>query len=694
MHLTTLGRCRKLFPVLGAFALALTLPHRAAADKLDLERITPVPSNESIPVADFFRLPLMSSPTLNLSGTHIAALVSGGEDRTNLMVYELKTKKIETIGLRGDTDIYTVSWLNADRLVFGISIQKRSPFSLCAAEVGKLNYSYPLLQNVGSTLIAVPPKDRLHPLFNLMPNTGNTGKYAEAVTVDAKLSSGGFLDFTGMETMLSGADLDKVTKSNQHHILIRHPILETPDGLNLYYLADKEGRLAFGITSTKGVSTLHQLAGEKWVRCPEDLDEIKVIGSGEKPGEIVVLGARQGGKPRPLQFMNAADGTPGEVLVQDPAYDADGRLYRDPVSQDIVGVYYDRVGPEVVWFSEAYRNLQKVVDRQFPGLMVRIINTDETGKMVLLRTFSDRQPETYHWVDLENHTAGLIQNSRPWIDPHRMQPMSTIKFKTRDGRRLDAYVTLPAGASKQNPSPLVVLPPTTFGERNTWGFNAEVQFLASRGYTVLQPNCRGSSGYHWMFPVADEWAFRKMSDDVTDATKALLESGFVDRNRVAILGTGFGGYLALSGAAYDPTLYRCVVAISPMTLDWEKMIEECKYAQFSSTQYDLFLRKLGDPKKEPEKFDAIAPLRHAGQIQAAVLIANGEKDSSYVISESKELAAIVRRNHVPAETISFLNEAGGIHHLDHKVELYSRIEAFLAENLKPAGRASAPAGTP
>jgi dienelactone hydrolase len=687
-----MDHCRRLIPACAAVALALAFPGLATADKLDLDRITPVPANEPIPVMDFFRPPLLRDPRLNPAGTHVAAIIAAGEDHTSLMVYELKTKKLETVGVRGDSDVDWVSWLNADRLVYGVSVKKLGSFALCAGVVGVLNESFPLLQNVGATLVAVPPNDRTHPLLRLPPKTSNTGRYGEVVTANAKLRRGSLMDTSGGGSLLDQSHIDEARDENDAHIVARHPILETPEGFDLYYLADKEGKLAFGVTSTAGVLALHRLVDKRWEKCPEDLDEIKVIDSGEKPGEIVVLGARREGKTRLLEFLNAADATPGEVLLEDPAYDFNGWLYRDPVSHNIAGVIYDRIKPKVVWFPQAYRDLQKAVDGLFPGTdtVVRILGNDEEDKgMVMIGTYSDRQPMSFHWVDLKNHSAGPIQNSMPWIDPKRMQPMGAMKFKTRDGRTLDAYVTLPVGASKQNPAPLVVLPHDGTDGRDTWGFNSAVQFFANRGYAVLQPNHRGSSGYTWMFPTEDEYDFRKMHDDVTEATKALIASGYIDRNRVAIVGTSFGGFLALSGAAYEPTLYRCAVAVSPVS-DWGKSIQENKYNQFSDASYARMVRKLGDPKKDPEKFDAIAPLRHAEQIRAAVLIAYGEYDPSYEISEAKELVSIVRKNRLPAETMSFVNEGYGVRHLGHKVELYSRIEAFLAENLGPAGRIPIP----
>ena len=652
--------------------------HLPLAAKVDLSRETPVPATEQVPVVDFFRPPILWEPQLNLAGTHIAAILNTAEDHSELIVYNLQTQVFDRLGAHGRDDIDTVRWLDSKRLVYGISVTKLADTGLIAADVGSLQDAYPLIQFVGSYLIAVPPKDRLHPLVRLAAQSGNTGKYGEVVTINTDINTGKIVEMVG--DMVAGA-FHVAYENNQKHIVRRYPVLETEIGCDYRYLADKEGKLAFGFKNQGGVLSLHELVGDTWRQCPEDLEEIIVVDSGDNPGEIVVVGERKEGKPRPLEVMDAASGKVLDVLLEDPAYDFDGWLYRDPKTNSILGAMGNRIGPYSVWFTEAYRNLQKSLDKLFPGQVVRILGSDEAGKIFLIGTFSDRQPAIYHWVDLEKHTAGMFKNSQPWIDPQRMQPMATMKFKTRDGKQFDAYVTLPKGATKQHPPPLVVLPASGWSDRYWWGYSAEVQFLASRGYAVLQPNHRGSVGYNWMYPKEDEWAFRKMHEDVTDATKALVASGLVDRNRVAIMGTSFGGYLALCGVAFEPSLYRCAVAVSA-TYDWAKLIDDQKYFKYDgSTFYSRALLKLGDPKKETEKFDAMSPLKHAGDIRVPVLVSESEYDLSVEISLSKDLVSTVRGKGIAAESISFLNEANGVHYLDHKVELYQRIEAFLATNL-------------
>lgn len=655
-----------------------------AGPTVDLDRETPVPATEQIPIGDFFRPSVLAEPLLNASGTHIAAIVTAGADRHQLMVYELKTKKIEGIVLPGDRDIYAVSWLTDKRVMFQVAARKMYGVALMAADIGALSSAYPLLQYYSSAVVGIPTRNRLRPLvwnrFDALESGTRNDLGVSELNTD--LQNGRLADLLGPSASMEGVMY--VRADNQRHIVKTYPV--PGGGLTVSYVTDKDGELTFAQTSQDGALFLQRLDSNRWVPCPVNLEEIDVIGAGDLAGQLAVLGPWEEGKPRPLQFMDGATGHLGEVLMQDAAYDffgsgtSHGWVYREPVDHRVIGAIFDRAAPAVVWFSEEYRMLQKILDGYFPGQVVRIISTDEGQKIFLVATFSDRQPVTYHWVDLEQRSFGLIKRSAPWIDPNRMQPMSVMKFKTRDGHRLDAYLTLPAGASKARPAPVVILPHGGPWARDTWGFNGEVQFLASRGYAVLQPNYRGSNGYSWMFPATDRWDFAKMHDDVTDATTAVLATGLVDRDRVAIMGGSFGGYLALSGVVNEPALYRCAVAIAGV-FDWAQQIQDKKYDQYDSFVFGYLMRRLGDPNAHPEKFDAISPGRHVDRIRVPVFVSGGKDDQTVDIGQSRTLLSALEKHHVPHESYLVGGEGHGMARVVHQVELYSRIERFLAANL-------------
>lgn len=662
-------------------------------DKTDFTRETPVPSTEQIPLSDFFRRPLISRPQFNLSGTDVAALVSS-EDKNLLMVYNLNTKKKELVsGGEGDKDIYAFSWLNDDRLVFQIATRKLVGLGFFATEVGSLGDVYPLLQYYGTSLVSVPPKDRLHPLvWNRVDSFHGDNKDLGVAKIDTNIRGGKAINLTAAGADWSAAMDAK--EDNEKHIETSYPVPEP--GIGVGYWADISGNLEFAETTDQGLPILFRMADGKWIKTPVDMDDNGIYGIGSVPNQLVALGPRTPGKPRPLQFVDAATGAYGDVLVPEKSYDFVGWPYYDPVSYEIIGAISEREGPHTVWFNDLYANLQKMLNGYFPGMVVRLMGSNQAQNLFLVQTYSDRQPPVYSWVDLEKRSYGKILDSKPWIDPKRMQPENIFKYKTRDGRVLDAYLTLPAGASKKNPAPLVVVPHGGPWVRENWGYDGEAQFLASRGYAVLKPNYRGSPGYDWMFPETDEWDFLKMHFDVTDATKAIIASGLVDPQRIAIMGGSFGGYLALAGVVNDPTLYRCAVTIAGV-FDWEKLIYDKRLDYIhsaSSPEFLRLMRKLGDPKLQREKFDAISPVRHVDQIRVPVFVNHGGYDPIADVSQSTQLISQLEKYHVPHESLIVSEETHGMAHLSNEVELYSRIEAFLAKNMAPSAAGGTASSAP
>ncbi|HTZ21468.1 MAG TPA: prolyl oligopeptidase family serine peptidase, partial [Opitutaceae bacterium] len=180
--------------------------------------------------------------------------------------------------------------------------------------------------------------------------------------------------------------------------------------------------------------------------------------------------------------------------------------------------------------------------------------------------------------------------------------------------------------------------------------------------------------------------------DVTDATKAMIASGLIDGGRVAIMGGSFGGYLAISGVVNEPALYRCAITEAGV-FDWAQQIKSKKYDKYDNPTFGILMSRLGDPDKQREKFDAISPGRHVDQIRVPVFVAAGTEDQTVEIEQSRALISALNKYHVQHEKLFARDEAHGMAHLDNQVELYTRIEAFLAKYLAPA-KSAAPAPVP
>ena len=659
----------------GLVAMLLFFVAQPAAAKKEnpLERVTPVPADQAIPVVDFFRPWLLTSPKLNPAGTHFGALVSTQDDRTDLMVYELATKKVERLSGGDRNDIYSYEWLTDKRLVYQVAQDKQYANGIFAAELGKFEDSYALMRHSVVVPVGFPQSDPLQ-MTVWVRNSFET----------ARGTDGGVIKIDTRHIATADGRMNVRTNADETKLKI-HKLYPTPAGGEaIAYVADKAGELAFAVTVLDGVLTLHRYDDEKWQRCPIDLEKFSIAGAGDVTGELLVHARNTEGKPAALHRIDTATGVLGDRLFLDEKYDAIGaRLYRHPVDRRVLGVRYNRKGPQTVWFDGSYAAVQKTLEKALPKESVELLGSDRGQKRFFIRASSDVRTPVYYMFNLETQELMPVVEGAPWIDSKRMRPMRSITYTARDGREMEGYVTLPAEASKENPAPLVVLPHGGPWARDNWGWNAQVQFLASRGYAVFQPNYRGSTGYEWRFPEEDMWAFRKMHDDVTDGVNAVVKTGLVDRQRIAIMGGSFGGYLALSGAAHEKELYRCAITIAGV-FDWERVMKDAEKNSESARGLLGRLRlKLGDPKRNQERFEEISPIKHVEKIKVPVFVAHGTQDLVATVAQSKKLIAEFKKHGVTYEKQIEPDEGHGFRYLENEIELYSRIEAFLAKHLAP-----------
>ena len=672
--------------------LGLALCTLAAATEEDpLARMTPVPKTEPIPVADFVRPALFSNPELNPAGTHFFASTTVGIDRREIVVCDFATRQYRRLYGPGKKDIQDVDWMGDEHLIFNVIRDNRYAEGLCVAPLHDLRLAYLIDDRIVAHVLSSPRAEPEHPLVWIRHSgwvRGELGVYQ----IDGLTRSD-----TRSDIRDNSASRARTT-GTLAQIVRSYP--EPKDGKVRSYLTNAVGELAYALTADDGETRLQRFDGKKWLPCAVDLGELQIIAVGDQPGQLLVLGPRAEGKPRALHYLDATTGQLGELLFQDEKYDlARCRPYRHPNDGRLLGLRYEREIPTTVWFDPVYQKLQRKIEaslgKSTAGARVSIVGSDRAEKRFFVAVRSDTRPQAYLLIDTEKGAiANVVPSVAPWIDPERMRPMSIINYKSRDGIVIDAYLTLPEGASKEHPVPLVVLAHGGPWARDSWGFDGEVQFLASRGYAVFQPNYRGSLGTQWRFPAKDMWAFRTMHEDVTDGVQKLLKSGLIDPDRVAIMGGSFGAYLALCGVTDEPALYRCAVATSGV-FDWAQMIAEAKRFEAEGVrpgQAARLRRFLGDPEANRERFESISPIHRASQIKVPVFIAHGRADPIAAVEQSQRLVAELKKNGVPHETYFQSGEGHGMADLEHRVKLYTAIEAFLAKNLAPRAT-TAPAAT-
>lgn len=363
--------------------------------------------------------------------------------------------------------------------------------------------------------------------------------------------------------------------------------------------------------------------------------------------------------------------------------DVDG-VVSDFADREIVGVVGYRDKPVYHWLNQAdpAARLYSSLQRAFPGQSVRLTSVTDDGRLAIVFVSSDINPGDYYLFDVPAMKAEYLRSAREWIDPRRMRQKEPVAFAARDGLPLHGYLTRPAG---DGPHPLVVLPHGgPHSVRDTWGFDWEVQLLASRGYTVLQVNFRGSGGYGMDFQAAGyrEWG-GKMQDDVTDATRWAIEQKIATPERICIFGASYGGYAALMGAVREPALYRCAIGFAGV-YDLELMLSSADIPDSRSGRAYLDLA-LGN---DVTFLRSRSPVHNAQQIQIPVLLVHGKEDWRVDYEQATRMKSALEQNRKEVEWMSLGREGHGIYDEETRREVYERVLNFLDRHLKGTGVAA------
>ncbi len=378
-----------------------------------------------------------------------------------------------------------------------------------------------------------------------------------------------------------------------------------------------------------------------------------------------------------LRVYNPDTGTLGPVIFAPEAGEIDNLIF-SPDQRRLIGLGYNDDKQHVHWLEPKYADIQRKMEHTFPDLSVAVASISDDETKVLLRTYSDRDLGAYYLLDTAKGTLGLVTGAGSKIDPKTMAPMIPIKFTARDGLEIHGYLTLPLSYAPGHPVPLIVHPHGgPFGIRDDWGFDPEVQFMANRGYAVIQINYRGSGGYGINFLRAGyrEWG-GKMQDDLTDGVKWAIAKGYADPARVAISGASYGGYATLAGLTYTPELYKCGVDYVGVS-DIKELIR-VKYGTAGDGISSFYKLQIGN---DPAYLHDHSPVNYVENIRVPLLCAYGENDKRVEIFQWKELKAALDKYHKPYEFMIAKDEGHGFRHPADAIAFYSRVEAFLAKNL-------------
>jgi dipeptidyl aminopeptidase/acylaminoacyl peptidase len=327
--------------------------------------------------------------------------------------------------------------------------------------------------------------------------------------------------------------------------------------------------------------------------------------------------------------------------------------------------------------------------RKLSGGDFAVVNRDRADRTWLVAFTEDRGPIRYYSWDREGRKGTFLFVHQPKLEGLPLAEMKVVVVKARDGLEVNSYLTLPVGLAPKK-LPLVLFVHGGPWARDHWGFNPMAQWFANRGYAVLQPNFRGSTGYGKKFLHAGDrqWG-KKMHDDLLDAATWAVRQGVADPKRIAILGGSYGGYAALAGAAFTPDFFRCAVDIVGPSSIFTLIKTIPPYWVPMRALFDKRVGNVDDPKDQ-KLLEAASPLFSAGKIRIPLLIGQGANDPRVKQAESEQIVEAIEKNGGAATYVVYADEGHGFARPEDRIDFNARTEAFLAECL--GGRAEPLAG--
>lgn len=630
-------------------------------------------------IEDFIRPDKFKSIQVSPKGTYIAVTMPV-EDKTVLMVLKPGDQQPSTrVNVAGKkTHIFDVTWVSDERLIYSVGIKDQlveTPratgelFAINADGSKPKQLAGFIRDDTGISARSVSQEPVVMRVINTLPDD-------DKHVIASVFRSGS--DFTTVErvNVYSGSRLR----------LSQAPVI------NAGFMTDNHGVARFVAGFKKDwLKKLYyrKSADHDWELMNDEGTSSKAvfpIGFSADDGTAYLVSDEPTG-PDSVIAYDTATGT-SKTVVRDALADPSGAINAIG-KHHIIGVYYAGINPRYEYFApeSAEAKAHRALQGAFPGQVV-LAGSETTAKNeVLIYVYGDREPGAYYAMNLETRKVSPVLFAADWLDPTRLAPMRDVVFQARDGRKIPALLTLPAGSDGKN-LPLVVHPHGgPFGIDDAWGFDTTVQVLASHGYAVLQVNYRGSSGYGREHELAGhkKWGLT-MQDDLTDATRWAIGEGIADSHRICLFGASYGGYASLMGVAKEQDLYRCAVGqVGVYDLGKVKSDDSMgnEYAR------NFFAETMNDGDLGP-----VSPNRIASRIKVPVFLSAGHEDETAPVEHTEMMEAALKSAGVPVETLYFKTEGHGIYKREHRLEFYDRLLTFLQKHIggRPPTAATGSAG--
>jgi dipeptidyl aminopeptidase/acylaminoacyl peptidase len=598
-----------------------------------------------IPMKDFFRNPEKTAFALSPSGEYLA-FMQPWEKRLNVFVQKIGSEEAVRVTSAKERDIAGFAWKGNSRIVFvqdkggdenfhlfSVGIDGSNPRDLTPFEKVRAEIVDDLEDNDNEILVGLNKRNpQVFDVYRI-----------NVTTADAKVIAENPGNITGWQTDWDG----------------KLRIAITTDGVNTTLLYRKTEADQF-----KPVITTNFKESASPLFFTFDNQQVYVSTNIGRDKAAIVKYDIENKKEL-------------EKIFDHPEVDVSG-LLSSKKRKVITGVAYNTEKVHYQFFDKERGQLQKTLEQRLPGYEVRVAGFNKEETRCLVRTFSDRSLGAYYFYDLKTKEFKKLADVSPWIKEADLAEMKPITYQSRDGLTIHGYLTLPKGASAKN-LPVVVNPHGGPWARDNWGFNPEVQFLANRGYAVLQVNFRGSTGYGRKFMESSfkQWG-KTMQNDVSDGVQWLIKQGVADPKRVGIYGGSYGGYATLAGLTFSPELYACGV-------DYVGVANLFTFMKSIPPYWKPFLEMLyemvGDPEKDKDLLHSASPVFHVDKIKAPLLIAQGANDPRVNKNESDQMVEALKKKGIDVPYMVKNNEGHGFRNEENRFDFYRAMEEFLAKHL-------------
>jgi len=619
-----------------------------------------------IPVKDFFKDPDFSGLQISPNGKFLAVLSPVGE-RRNIVVMDVDgLKNVRAVTALKDQGVAGFFWANNNDIVFTMDADGNEAFSLFVVNTkGNAKIKELVGSSVGSS--GIRTASVINQLVNdpdhiLVQFNGRRVKAPDLykVPLDSRWSH-------------------KRKKNSKMKMVAKNP------GDVQGWIVDHDGdvRGAYSINGLKG-KFHYKGKGEKDFRV---LQEFNVLDEGMSPlgfdfdNKLMYVSSNVGKDRAALYTFDPEKNELGDLIFEHDTVDISSPILSRK-QKKLLGVSYFDDYPETVYFDEATEKQLKMLSDAFPGKRVNISSQSKDEMLQILYVYNDTDPGNYYMYDKNTGKVRFLLSVNKEINPEQMSSMKPIKFTSRDGMTIRGYLTLPKDSEGKN-LPLIINPHGgPFGVRDRWGYNSEHQFFASRGYATVQVNYRGSGGYGRNFEQAGyggKWG-AEMQNDLTDAVKYLIKEGIADPERVCIYGASYGGYATMAGLTFTPDLYKCginYVGVTDVGLLFESM------PKYWEPQKEVMKVQIGDPE-DKELMNRMSPLAHVDKIKAPLMIVHGAQDPRVVKKHAYDLRDELEDRGITLsddEWIMKTNEGHGFRKEENRIELYQKMEKFLAKHL-------------